>query len=167
MMARSIGAAGAGLLTLLLAACASTPFDRDRYDDALSPAAVQRGAQPPSGNEVLWGGLVVAARNLERTSELEVLAYPLDLRQRPDTSKPPQGRYLVEVEGYLETGDFTEGRMVTTAGPLGALREGKIGESRYTYPVIETTPEHLKLWPPGRSGTEPRLNFGIGVMLGR
>lgn len=155
------------LAMMILGACASTPFDRERYDDALTPAQLSRADGPAQDREVLWGGLIVAARNLEHTSELEILAYPLDSRQRPDASRPPQGRFLAVVEGYLETGDYAEGRMATVGGPLGANREGKIGESRYTYPVIETTPDLIHLWPAGRSEAEPRLNFGIGVMLGR
>jgi outer membrane lipoprotein len=155
-------------LTAVLAGCATGAlFDRDRYDDALTPVDIARSPHPPGGHQALWGGLVIAARNLENTSELEILSYPLDGRQRPDTSRPPQGRFLTVVDGYLETADYAEGRMVTVAGPVIGTREGKVGESGYTYPVIETTPELLHLWPSGRPETEPRLNFGIGVMFGR
>jgi len=156
------------LAVMALAGCAtSTLFDRETYDDALTPNDIARSSDAGDGHQALWGGLIIAARNLEKTSELEILSYPLDRRQRPDTSRPPQGRFLTVIEGYLETGDYAEGRMATVAGPVVGKREGKIGESGYTYPVIETTPEFLHLWPTGRSETEPRLNFGIGVMFGR
>jgi outer membrane lipoprotein len=156
------------IVAALLAGCAGTaPFDRDRYDDALTPNDIARSPNALPGHRALWGGLIIAVRNLENSSELEVLSYPLDGRQRPDPNRPPQGRFLAVAEGYLEIADYAEGRMVTIAGTVTGTRGGKIGESEYTYPVIETRPELIHLWPTGRPETEPRLNFGIGVMFGR
>lgn len=151
----------------VLTACVGSPvFDRDRYDDALTPSDITRLPDVPEGHQALWGGLVIASRNLHKNSELEILSYPLDGQQRPNPGHPPQGRFLVSVEGLLEIADYAEGRMVTVAGPVVGTREGKVGESEYTYPVIETTPELIQLWPTGRPEMEPRLNFGIGVTLG-
>lgn len=161
-----------GLITavaLALSACASGPrFDRDRYDDAIAPAQAARGAETLEGTGVLWGGLIVAASNLEAGTEIEVLAYPLQRSQRPDTSRPPLGRFLASTPEYLETVDFAEGRLITVAGTLAGTREGRVGAARYVYPVVETGPGQIHLWPiDSRTSAEPRFSFGVGVMLGR
>ena len=158
-----------GALATALSACATGPrFDRDLYDDAIAPAQAARAADTLAGTGVLWGGLIVAASNLETGSEIEVLAYPLDRAQQPDTSRTPMGRFLAVTEAYLETVDFAEGRLITVAGALAGTREGRVGEARYVYPVIETGPGQIHLWPiDSRARTEPRFSVGVGVMLGR
>jgi outer membrane lipoprotein len=75
-----------------LTACATGP----RYPTTgvaidLQPAEVAAGAGDFRETRVLWGGIIVATRNLSQYTEIEVLGYPLDNRQRPLTSRPPRG----------------------------------------------------------------------------
>jgi outer membrane lipoprotein len=91
------------------------------------------------------------------------LAYPLDVDQRPDAEKKPLGRFLAEQDGYLETSDFTQGRLITVRGTLKDKRKGYIGDVEYTYPVVRINQLHL--WSKQRDFSEPRIQFGIGIMF--
>lgn len=158
------------LCTALLAVgCAST---KPRFDTAGVAAGVtpqgtsaDTVAQAP---EVLWGGVIVNSSNLADATQLEVLAYPLDDRQRPNTDRAPIGRFLAVAPGYLETADYAQGRLITIRGRLQETAQGKIGEANYTYPVVDILDSQL--WTRDdypRASTQPRVNFGIGVMIGR
>jgi outer membrane lipoprotein len=148
---------------LLLTACASGPqFPLQGVNRDLQPKAAV--APPSLGQHVLWGGLIIATHNLADHTQLEVLAYPLDANQLPDTSAQPLGRFLANHKGYLEPADYASGRLVTLKGTVVAPREGKIEESQYTYPVVEVTA--IYLWPPQEAQeTGTQLHFGIGVIF--
>ncbi len=169
MITTAMPAAIAAVIVMVLSACAGNPrFDRDQYEEAITPAQAAGNADTLQGQGVLWGGLIIAASNLENHGEIEVLAYPLDRRQQPDTSRTPLGRFIISTDDYLETIDYAEGRLLTAAGRLSTTREGRIGDARYVYPVLETAAEHIELWPSdGRVRSEPRFNFGLGIMFGR
>jgi len=156
------------LLTALLAGCASQQprFDTSKLNVTLTPqqAAADSAA---GGQRVLWGGTVINASNLADATQLEVLAYPLDEDQRPMTDRNPLGRFLVVKEGYLETADYGPGRLVTVAGTIDGTNEGKVGQARYTYPVVRA--EDLQLWsrePRYRGSVQPRFGVGIGIGIG-
>lgn len=165
-------AAAALLLAALLGGCASPPIETDvsagvpssggPLDAATEPAATD-GAK--EGERVLWGGTIVGARNLGEGTELEVLAYPLDRRQRPMRGRAAAGRFLVLSDDYLETLDYAEGRLLTVLGTREGMREGRVGEARYEYPVVRA--ETLHLWRPEgqRQGVQPSFGIGIGVTL--
>lgn len=155
-------------IVLAISACAGNArFDRAQYEEEITPAQAAGTADTLQGKGILWGGLVIATSNLENRSEIEVLAYPLDRRQQPDTSRTPLGRFIATTGDYLETIDYAEGRLVTIAGRLSGTREGRIGDTRYVYPVLETAQEHIERWPTdGRIRSEPRFSFGLGVLLG-
>jgi outer membrane lipoprotein len=110
--------------------------------------------------------VIVDARNLADRTQLEVLGYPLDDRNRPDRDAQPVGRFLAMHPGYLETADYKEGRLVTVVGTVTEARTGTVGEARYVYPVVNVTA--LKLWPTEQQeAAEPRFHFGIGVGITR
>jgi outer membrane lipoprotein len=152
------------LLTLLLGACASGPrYPTEGVELALTPqqAIAEEGIM--HGKTILWGGMIINSTNLKSQSRLEILAYPLDSNQFPQTDSAPMGRFLVFKSGYLETVDFAPGRLVTVRGPLSGIQRGKVGETNYTYPLVRA--QNLYLWPrTGRS--EPRVHFGVGVVFG-
>jgi outer membrane lipoprotein len=149
---------------LLLSACASAP---DRFQEGLrEPFPQQLAASPQAvtkGQRLTWGGIVIEARNLADRTLLEVLAYPLDRRGRPDTDATPRGRFLADHPGFLEPRDYAPGRAVTVSGALLGYQDGKVGEADYRFPAIAA--EQLELWSRdavGRSLT-PRVGVGVGV----
>lgn len=154
------------LLPLLLAACATGPkYETSDVAMDITPGRAAVEGEVLRGKRVIWGGTIVASTNLAQATRLEVLAYPLDSSQRPQTSKEAGARFLILHSGYLETVDYAPGRLVTVRGLLAGTDEGMVGEKHYTYPRVEA--EQLYLWPKASEPQEPRLQFGIGVMFGR
>ncbi len=155
--------------TAMLAACATPGPDYATTDVAtgLTPREAVSGFSQRQGQTVLWGGVIIAGRNLEDYTRIEVLAYPLDNDQRPMTDRQPLGRFLVRTPGYLETADYQAGRLLTIKGAVTEIAEGRIGEAAYTYPVVGT--EQLHLWPVPAAAqpSGPQVRFGVGVIFSR
>ncbi len=169
-MTRRSAATGLALLlgaVLLLAGCAAAPFERGEGVAALTPREAAAAGAERLGAEVIWGGRILEVDYLEERTRLEVVAYPLDRRQRPRVDEPPEGRFLIDYPGFLEGVDYRTGRLVTASGPIRALEEGRVGKQRLDYPVLATDRVHL--WPEGsaRASLRPRVHFGIGVIISR
>lgn len=158
--------AGRGLiaaaLPALLAACAvPAPFVAEgaRLD---VPAYV--AADTDIGDiDVIWGGMIVAVRDHGEGSEIEVLAHPLDRRQRPITQAPTQGRFAIRVPQRLTRFDAPEGRYVTVRGRVIGAAEGRIGPAPYRYPILVDA--RWALWKQGFQFDDAQWSFGVGVAL--
>jgi len=152
------------LALLLLAGCATTtrPIAGDR---SITPSQVAIGEVPQDGRRVAWGGVIVAATNLESSTELEILAYPLRSDGSPDLDAAPTGRFIARAKGYLETAEYAAGRRITIAGPLAGIRRGRVGEADYLFPLVQA--DELQLWrKQARSYPRSQLHFGVGVGSG-
>lgn len=157
---------GVTLVAVLLLGGCATAFDIGGADTTLTPQQAASAIDATRDKTVAWGGMIVDARNLADRTQLEVLAYPLDDRNRPDRDAKPTGRFLAVHPGYLETADYKEGRLVTVIGTIVESRTGTVGEARYVYPVVNVT--GLRLWPTAQQeAAEPRFHFGIGVGITR
>ncbi|MGD2083090.1 MAG: Slp family lipoprotein [Chromatiales bacterium] len=160
----AIRAASKILICALLAGCAGAP--------AYTPHPAARWIVPQEvGPEtkdrlrpVEWGGTIVDVRNLPHSTEIEVLAYPLDADGRPDTERRPQGRFIAVERGFLEPAEYAPGRELTAHGPLTGVRQGAIGETTYRYPTLGA--DSLFLWPRKREGRGPDVRFGVGIGIG-
>lgn len=149
---------------LLLTACSAAPrFDTTDVATQVTPRQAQTDMQTLQSSTVLWGGVLIASDNLKANTQLEILAYPLNNRHKPRTDQPPIGRFLALQPGYLETGDYAPGRLVTVRGQLREIRQGRIGESIYDYPVV--IPAQLHLWREAGGSPTTRVNFGVGVIF--
>lgn len=156
------------VLPLALAGCGSNPprFAAEGLGTAVTPVEAARD-DAVLGQRVLWGGVIVNSQNLADVSQLEVLAYPLNDRQRPNTDKAPLGRFLAIKPGYLETADFAPGRLITISGKIQETAAGRVGEARYTYPVVHIDDSQLWQREASEAGVRPRVSFGVGIMIGR
>ena len=153
------------LLLLLLGACSGRPeFDTSQVALSLTPQQAISEASQQIGKEVLWGGMILHVNNLADGARLEILAYPLDSNQGPRLNEPPLGRFLLRHEGYLESIDYAPGRRVSVHGTLLRIEDGVVDQSPYRYPVVQS--QQLHLWPRGEP-QQPRVHFGIGVVIGR
>lgn len=152
------------LLALLgLAACASTPkFDTENVDKAITPAQAVAELDGLRGKSVLWGGTIIASHNLQNATEIEVLGYPLDSDGRPQLDRTPLGRFIARRDAYLEPVDYASGRLLTVVGPLESVRDGRVGQAPYRYPVMSA--QQMALWPQSTAyRNDPQLHFGIGI----
>lgn len=153
------------VLALLLSACATGPsFDTTGVNRALTPKNSVAKLPAAEGQQVLWGGVILTTTNLKDSSEVEVLGYPLDGDQQPQIDQQALGRFIFQVKGYLEPATYAKSRMVTVVGKLARVQTGKVGESDYTYPVIDA--EQLYLWPKQSEYDTGGVRFGIGVGIG-
>lgn len=153
------------LLTLisLLTGCASTPvFDVTQVDKSLIPQNVAADPSAYLGKTVLWGGIILDTRNLSDSTQIEILAYPLSRDQRPLSNNRPLGRFLINQEGFLDPAIYAQGQKLTVLGSVDNNQQGKVGESSYTYPVINA--EQLQLWSP-QSENQTRFSFGLGLVF--
>ena len=150
-------------LTVILTACATTPkFDVNGVEIDITPQRAVAEAGNLQGIEVLWGGIIIASTNLAEATQFEILAYPLASDQMPDTGEAPLGRFLALQEGYLETSDYAQGRLITVRGMLDGTHSGRIGESDYVYPVLRM--HQHELWKTERD-SDTQFHIGIGVMF--
>ncbi len=150
-------------IALLLSACASAPeFDAEKTAAPITVAQAVSTPDSHKGKQVLWGGAIINSTNLKNETRLEVLAYPLDSDNYPQTGKPAYGRFLLLKQGYLETVDYAPGRLITVSGTLDGVQKSKLDESVYTYPLLRA--EKIHLW--SKNGkSETQFHFGIGVMF--
>lgn len=156
------------VLALVLTGCATGPrYDTDGVEIDLSPEDVVAEPDAWVDSRVIWGGRILGVEHLEDETVVEMIAYPLDRHQGPLVTMAPTGRYLVDYPGFLETADFGDGRRLTVTGSVTAVREGRVGERTLAYPVVE--PDDLYLWPEyaERRPAEPRVRFGVGIMITR
>ncbi|MDN3516953.1 Slp family lipoprotein [Aquisalimonas lutea] len=146
----------------LAAGCAGTGpgFDTEGVSRDLEPRQAARDGI--TDRRVLWGGTILATVPQEETTQVEILAYPLDRGERPLTDRDSRGRFLAVTDGFLEPADYAEGREVTVVGTLDQTQTATIGEAEYHYPVVDT--ETIHLWPRETARrSEPRVHFGIGI----
>lgn len=146
-----------------LAGCAAPVF-KDVAPAVASPAEVARAPGAHLGADVVWGGKILDVRNLADETELQVVAYPLDRKQRPQQSEPTQGRFIVLLPGFVDPLDFPPGRFVTVRGRVDGERTRRIGNADRAYPVLRR--EALHLWPVNFPRERSRASFGVGIGVG-
>jgi outer membrane lipoprotein len=148
---------------LLLSACAASPLKLDGVNRDITPAMVTAD-HPYNKLRVVWGGMIVRTTPLKQTTQIEVLAYPVDAYGEPDRQTASLGRFLIVRPGYLEPADFAPGRWVSVVGSIGPSQLGTVGEASYRFPVI--LPEQLYLWPVSSgSNTQTFFHFGVGIQF--
>lgn len=152
------------LVILLLSGCAQLPkFDTSDVDKNLLPTQVGADIKAHRGKNVMWGGAILSGKNLKGSTRLEVLAYPLDSDGWPQRDQKPLGRFILSQQGYLETADYAKGRIITVVGTVSGVEKGKVGDSAYTFPVIQV--RQLHLWDRSDRKTGTRFQFGVGVIF--
>lgn len=152
-----------GLLWLLIG-CATTDCLPRSAGSNPTPAEVANAAEGAhAGQLVQWGGVLIASRQRQARTELEVLAYPLDRCGRPQVQAPSIGRFVIERPGYLEMSDHPAGDLVTVTGHLLGRTEGRLGEAVYRLPVVEGfKPQFWARDGRDEAGLTPWLSIGIG-----
>lgn len=153
------------IATFIIGACATPPLEISRVDKNLTLAMALDVFDKMQGHYAMWGGAILSGKNRAKTTELEILAYPLDGYAEPIKNSKSFGRFILVKDGYLELGEYSKGRLVTVVGELIGKREGKVGDSQYIYPVLEV--QQLKIWPEESryyyDDSDVRFHFGVGI----
>jgi len=149
------------LTILIFAGCAPVISDTalKDVDRGLTFAEIIKNPSQYKGSAVLLGGRVIGVSNRENITIAEVLQFPLSRRMRPRTRKGSKGRFILRVNGFLDPLVY-KGRLITTAGTLGAPMTRPLGKATYTYPVIEARELHLWRFRGERSSP---ISIGIGL----
>lgn len=145
----------------MLAACATSPVAPE--SEAVSPRGPAHVLEEKSrpGDRVIWGGRIVAVRNLADHTELAVVSYPLDRADRPRLAEEPGVRFLVRRSGFLEPVKYAPGRFVTVLGTVAGVEHAEVDEYRLAHPVLAA--ERIHLWPADASRWQSRTQFSIGL----
>jgi outer membrane lipoprotein len=150
---------------LLLGACAGGPsFDTSQVDRSLTPALVTADPHYAKGKQVLWGGAILGITNLAHSTRIDMLAYPLDSRGKPQLDAAPLGRFLLEQSGFLEPVSYADGKRLTVTGTVLRTETARVGESEQTRPVVSA--RELYLWPTNGFRDDTGLRFGGEIGFG-
>jgi outer membrane lipoprotein len=152
------------MVAAALQACSSQPVI-PAADRTITPQQATSTQGSPSGTLLQWGGIIIETRNLPETTEIQVLAYPLDEDGQPDPKTNSTGRFIAQLPGYLEPVEYAVGRQVTATGKLAGVRQGKVADSDYPFPILHC--DEIALWPEPKARSKPRIHFGFGASSGR
>jgi len=149
------------LLLSLQACTGNKKFDVEQVNFSLTPQSVLAEQNSSLGKLALWGGTILDTRNLKDSTQVEVLAYPLDSSHRPLLDKKPLGRFIIKHKDYLEPANYAQGRQLSVVGKVANKQSGKVGEQDYAYPVLIS--QQLHLWSAEDSSSKTNFHFGIGI----
>ena len=118
---------------------------RAQVDEGITVHYALNAPESSMDKTVMWGGVIVDAKNLKQGTLLEIVQKPISFEGRPRRVDQSEGRFLALYEGFLDVAIYSSGREVTVAGRLTELRREPLGEIEYTYPVVAA--KELYLWP--------------------
>lgn len=110
------------------------------------PDVREVGADPDShtGARVRWGGTISEVNNLEDRTVIAVVARPLTRNGEPLGGEAALGRFFAEVDRFLEPEEYKTGRRITVVGQFTGIRQSRIDQYVYDYPVVQV--QHLYMW---------------------
>lgn len=130
---------------LLLAACATVPQPAvEGAVSQMSPAQALESGEV--GQQVRWGGTILAVKPEKERTCFEVLSRPLDGSGRPEKTDKSYGRFLGCASGFYDPVVYRHGRDFTVVGRVEPATTGKVGDADYRYARLRI--EKLYMWPP-------------------
>jgi outer membrane lipoprotein len=106
--------------------------------------------------------MIIDVVNHADRTEIELLAYPLDHRQRPRLELPSQGRFIAVMPGFADPLRYPQGRFMTLRGRFAGPRDA-MASAPADLPRMRVQSEYL--WPRGFRQDGPQFRIGIGVTL--
>ena len=134
-------------LVLALGGCATgvPKAIRDPDTTPVEVAQVQANADRHLGQRVRWGGTILSIDNKKGATEIEVLSRPLGRDGAPARDSSSLGRFIAEVDGFLDPTEYPKDRELTVVGIITRVETRPIGDYPYRYPVVQVESRHL--WP--------------------
>ncbi len=124
----------AAACALALGACATAPKPLQGEFAPTQPSEV--GSSGRIGDQVRWGGEIVAVETLADRSCFELLGKPLGESARPRRLDESAGRFIACRAGFYDPAVFEVGREMTVVGRVEAIEPRRIGEFEYRYPRV-------------------------------
>ena len=149
------------VITILttLTACQSNRLNIDNSAITNEPNLINE--QTDINKKYLWGGEIIGVENLKQTTEFTIISYPLDKNEKPKYKKQSTGRFIAAYPGFLEPTDYHKGQLITIVGTLQELRNGKVSEADYQFPVLAA--DQIQLHGKASRGYRLPLTIGIGI----
>jgi len=128
-------------VTLVFTACTTIPEQLQGTYSEISPARVEPSVY---GSSVLWGGVIIDAKNKQENTCFEILSREMDKYRRPLVEDRTSGRFIACKPGFHDPEVFAKGREVTITGTIRNVEARQIDEFSYRYPVLDI--DELVLW---------------------
>jgi len=155
---RLLATAVMGLLVVWLSGCAApqpAPSSPEIVVSAVSPDEVRQTES--TGAVVRWGGTIASINNVaDGKSVVEIVSRPLRGGGRPVHNNRSAGRFIAETTDFLDPEIVKVGRDLTVLGSVNSVRDGKIGEANYRFPVV--TVDSYRYWKP-QVALPPRQHY--------
>jgi outer membrane lipoprotein len=132
---------------MMVTACSShiQPEIKQPMEGSPGVAQVRGHVDDYRSQKVRWGGVIVNTENKDNSSQLLIVAFPLDDDGEPQVSDQSTGRFIAIVDEFLEPMVYSSERMITVVGTVLRAETLDVGEFPYEYPVVQV--EHSYLWP--------------------
>ena len=129
-----------------LSGCASNPISGKLRNQAqpLTLTQVKVNPQATQGTVVIWGGRIINTINTTNGGEIYVLELPLDRKEMPypdDTAST--GRFIARSPEFLDPAAYPRGYLITVAGRTQGVRNERLQNVLYRYPVLDVQQIHL------------------------
>lgn len=135
---------GLAVLLLFITACTTLqPFPVPANNPPVN--SVRYNLADYRGQQVTWGGQILAIDVKQSSSQVTILAKPLDSNGEPVDTDKSVGRFIARFSGFRDPAVFTAGRNLTVAGKITGSETRKIGDYPYVHPLVEV--ESYRLWP--------------------
>lgn len=140
-------------LSMLVFSCAPV-LNREYMREGSREASFQLLRENPEehkGKLFILGGVIVRTKLTAAGSQIEAMHVPVDGSGYFKESGRSEGRFLAVLpkDGtMLDPEVYLRGRMVTLAGEFVELRQGRIDEMGYVYPVFQI--KQIYIWPQER-----------------
>lgn len=133
---------------------------KDAPPAVASPLEVAAAPERYHDADVVWGGKILGVRNRAESSEVEIVAYPLDRAQRPDPGAQTLGRFVISLPGFVEPLDYPPGRYLTMRGRVTGSQVAQIDERDVVLPIVANANVHR--WPVNFPYDGSHWSFGVG-----
>ena len=107
-----------------------------------------------TGQVVVFGGVVLAAKRLTHGTQIMVLQLPLTSSMKPVASlQQSTGRFLALYEEFLDPATLPHNTRVTIVGEVSGMETLPLDESTYDFPMLVI--KKMTVWPV--STTDPHI----------
>lgn len=131
---------------ILLGGCASNIPIEIREDISGNNISINAAASsfPQSKNQaVRWGGTITRVENNPSDTWIEIVGRKLGSYGQPLESDQSLGRFIAQVDGFLDPAIYKVDREITIYGVIKDRIVRKIDDHPYTYPVVKAVSYYL------------------------
>ncbi|HHJ36087.1 MAG TPA: hypothetical protein ENJ87_10015 [Gammaproteobacteria bacterium] len=139
--------AGIAAVVLLTACSSQVPIEiKQPLDGSPDLTQVRQQTAAYLSRKVRWGGVILKTENKQNSSELTIIAQPLNDEGKPYDADQSSGRFIAIMDKFMEPQLYSPDRKITITGQVLRTETRRVGEFPYEYPIIQV--EHYYLWPP-------------------